>query len=68
MIKKIFDFYTGIFKNMGKLGYKLIIIILVKVFIMFAILKVFFFKDYLSERYKSDKQKSEHVINQLINP
>ena len=48
-------------------GRKVWIIILIKLFIMFAILKLFFFQDYLKENYRSDKQRSEYVLNQLIN-
>ncbi len=67
MLKKIFTFYIDSFRNMGKYPKRLALIILIKLFIMFAILKVFFFHDYLSERYDTDQQKSEHVINQLTN-
>lgn len=46
-------------------GRKLWIIILVKLFIMFAILRVFFFQDFLDSRFGSDKEKSEYVIDEL---
>ncbi len=66
ILKKIFDFYVDGFRNMSKSSVKLWIIIAIKLFIMFAILKVFFFKNYLGERYSTEDQKSEHVIEQLI--
>ena len=34
---------------------------------MFAILKIFFFRDFLNSNYETDKEKSEHVVNELIN-
>jgi hypothetical protein len=49
-----------------KTGKKLWLIILVKLFVMFAILKVFFFQDFLSSRFSTDQQKSDYVIEQLI--
>jgi hypothetical protein len=45
---------------------KLWVIILIKLFIMFAILKIFFFPDFLNSKYKADKEKSDYVIEQLI--
>lgn len=44
---------------------KLWLIIFIKLFIMFAILKVFFFKDFLNSKFYDDKQKSKYVIEQL---
>jgi hypothetical protein len=51
-----------------KTGKRLWAIILIKLFVMFAILKIFFFQDFLSARFDDDKQKSDYVIEQLINP
>ncbi len=68
MLKKIWHFYIDSFLNMGKYGKRLFLIILIKMFILFAILKVFFFQDYLDSKFTSDKQKSEYVINELTKP
>lgn len=46
-------------------GKYLWIIILIKLFIMFAVLKVFFFKGELSQ-YDTQEEKSRHVKEQLI--
>lgn len=46
-------------------GKYLWVIILVKLFIMFAILKVFFFKSELSQ-YNTQEEKGNHVKEQLI--
>ena len=53
---------------MGKYGNRLVLIILIKLIIIFAILKVFFFRDYLDSRFNSEKEKSEYIIDQLTNP
>lgn len=63
-IKKIFDFYISGFRSMTT-GKYLWIIILIKLFIMFAVLKVFFFKGELSQ-YDTQEEKSMHVKEQLI--
>lgn len=63
-IKKIFDFYINGFRSMTT-GKYLWIIILIKLFIMFAVLKVFFFKSELSQ-YDTQEEKSRHVKEQLI--
>lgn len=40
-------------------------IILIKLFIMFAVLKLFFFPDILKKNFDTDEERSEHVIEQL---
>ena len=52
---------------MSDWGRKVWIIIIIKLFIIFVILKIFFFRDFLYSNYHDDKQRSEHVIDQLIN-
>jgi uncharacterized membrane protein len=49
-------------------GKKLWAIIIIKLFIMFAILKIFFFKDFLNNKFKSEEEKADYVIEQLTNP
>lgn len=63
-VKKIIDFYINGFRSMT-VGKYLWVIILVKLFIMFAILKVFFFKSELSQ-YNTQEEKGNHVKEQLI--
>jgi hypothetical protein len=67
MLKKIFNFYAEGFRNLSLYSRKLWIIIIIKLVIMFAILKVIFFPDFLDSKYKTDEEKSDHVIEQLIN-
>ena len=61
----IFRFYVDGFRSMT-LGRTLWAIILLKLFIMFAILRLFFFPDQLAGM--SQEQRSEHVLEQLTIP
>ena len=60
----IWNFYLEGFRSMT-LGRTLWLIILVKLFIMFFILKIFFFPNFLGH-LSSDKEKSEYVGEELI--
>ncbi len=64
LVKRVFLFYYEGFKGMT-VGRKLWLIILIKLFVMFVVLKVFFFKDFLGSKFSDDKQKSEYVLKQL---
>lgn len=63
-IIRIYRFYLAGFQEMQS-GKTLWLIILVKLFIMFFILKLFFFPDYLG-RFDTDEEKEEYVHNELI--
>jgi len=52
---------------MPKYGKRVWTIIIIKLIIMFAVLKIFFFQDFLSTKGKTDKEKSEYVSKQLLN-
>ena len=65
--KKIFHFYYEGFTSLSWWGKKMWIIIILKLFIIFAILKVFFFPDILQRNFDTDTERSEYVIDQLIN-
>ena len=65
VLKRICEFYISGFKNMSNWGKQVWIIILVKLFIMFAILKIFFFPDFLQTNFDSDEARSQHVIEVL---
>lgn len=66
MIKKLFSFYYEGFRRMTW-GRKLWGIILIKLFIMFAILKIFFFPNILKRDFETDEQRSNHVLEQITN-
>ena len=67
MLKKVFRFYYDGFRKMTW-GKKLWGIILLKLFIMFVILKIFFFPNLLKKNFDSDEERSDYVLEQLTNP
>ena len=65
LLNTIFHFYLDGFRQMT-LGRTLWALILLKLFIMFAILRLFFFRPAM--RGMSDEQKQQHVAEQLASP
>jgi hypothetical protein len=68
LLKRVFRFYYEGFSTMPLWGRQMWLIIIIKLFIMFAVLKLFFFQDFLKTKYDNDGQRSEYVLDQLINP
>ena len=64
MFKKVFSMYYDGFRSMvvGRTLWKLIFI---KLFVMFAILKTFFFPDFLATNFSTDAERAEHVLQNL---
>ena len=48
-----------------KLGKRLWAIMLIKLFIMFAVLKVFYFPNYLKTNFSTDTDRANHVLSQF---
>jgi uncharacterized membrane protein len=67
LLNRLFRFYYDGFRNMSGWGRKVWIIILIKLFIIIVILKIFFFQNFLYKNYQDDKARSEHVLDQLTN-
>ena len=63
-ISNFFTMYAEGMKNMTW-GKQLWIIALVKLFIMFAILRMFFFPNILNSRCETKTEKSEYVSKEL---
>lgn len=63
-LNRIWHFYSDGFKSMTY-GKTLWMIILIKLFIMFIILKIFFFQDDLNKHGQSESEKSDYVLEQL---
>jgi len=65
--KNIFHLYYDGFRSMvvGKALWK---IILIKLFIMFAVLKVFFFPNFLATNFDTDAERADHVLTNLTQP
>jgi uncharacterized membrane protein len=64
IINNIYTFYRDGFRGMV-LGKKLWKIILIKLFVMFVILKLFFFPNYLNTKFQTDEEKGNYVLEQI---
>lgn len=64
---KIWRFYMEGFRSMT-LGKTLWAIILIKLFIMFFILRLFFFPNIFQQKYDTDEERANQVIENLITP
>lgn len=65
-MRKAAYLYIDGFKNMGRLGKMLWIIILIKLFVFFVVLKLFFFPNYLNTNFETEQERADHVTNELI--
>ena len=67
VLLRIYHFYRDGFRQMtlGRILWK---IIFLKLFIMFAILKVFFFPNFLKTNFDTDHERAEHVADELTRP
>ena len=61
---RVYSFYRDGFKQMtvGKTLWK---IIFIKLLIMFAVLKLFFFPNFLGSNFETDEQRADYVLEQL---
>ncbi|MCH5239733.1 MAG: DUF4492 domain-containing protein [Muribaculaceae bacterium] len=64
--RRIWDLYYEGFRNMT-VGKTLWVIILVKVFIFFVVMKLLFFPNLLKRDFSTDEERADHVRNELIN-
>ena len=64
---RIFRFYRDGFRSMT-LGKTLWRVILIKLFIMFAVLKLFFFPNFLKTHFVTDDQRANYVMEQITRP
>ena len=65
LIIRIINFYIDGFKSMT-MGKTLWLVILIKLFIIFFILKLFFFPNYLNSKYNTDAERAQHVRSELL--
>ena len=63
-LSKIYALYADGFRSMT-VGRSLWLIIIIKLVILFAVLKVFFFPDLLSSNYDNDTDRAEAVRSTL---
>jgi hypothetical protein len=66
-ILSIFNFYRDGFRNMSDWGKRSWIILIIKLFIIFFVLRLFFFPDFLGKRFNDDSDRSNYVRNQILN-
>lgn len=64
MFSRILQFYIDGFRSMT-VGKKLWLIIFIKLFVIFAILKLFFFPNFLNTNFSTDQERSDYVIEQI---
>ncbi|WP_292656293.1 DUF4492 domain-containing protein [Nitratifractor sp.] len=64
MIGRIFRFYREGFASM-RLGKKLWLIVAIKLFVLYVVIKLLFFPDVLQEKFSNDTQRSDFVLRQL---
>jgi uncharacterized membrane protein len=62
---RVYRFYREGFRNMSGWGRQVWVVILIKLFILFAVLKLFFFPDFLRKNFKTDEQRSDYVLEQF---
>ncbi len=65
-LRKIFRFYYDGFRSMT-IGKSLWVIILIKLFIFFIVFRLLFFPDFLNQKFGSEEEKSDYVLEELIN-
>jgi hypothetical protein len=61
----VFRFYYDGFRNMSNWGKKVWLIILIKLFIIFVLLRIFFFPDFLRKNFENDSERSNYVLDNL---
>lgn len=67
LLKRIYRFYFEGFANLPKWGKQVWLVIMIKLFIMFVILKIFFFPNFLKTNFKNDADRSNYVLENLTN-
>ena len=65
LIRRVIDLYVEGFRSMT-IGRSLWALIIINLFIMFAILKLFFFPNMLNDKYDNDADRANAVATELI--
>ncbi|MFI3240146.1 MAG: DUF4492 domain-containing protein [Bacteroidales bacterium] len=65
LFSRVIYFYIDGFKSMT-VGRTLWLVIFIKLFIMFAILKLFFFPNFLKSNFDNDDDRAQYVRTTLI--
>lgn len=67
LLRRIIDLYVDGFRSMT-VGRSLWALIIIKLIIMFGVLKLFFFPDILGSNYDSDEERAGAVRTALSSP
>lgn len=66
MFKRIWSLYYDGFSHLPRWAKIVLAIVAAKLFIMFVVFKMLLMPNYLNSQYTTDKDKSNHVLNELI--
>lgn len=66
MLKRLWLIYYDGIREMPHWARVVCFIVIAKLLIMFLVFKLCFMPDYLGSRYTTDREKSEHVLQELI--
>ena len=64
-IRSVYRFYYDGFRDMSWWGRRVWIIIIIKIVIIFIVLRIFFFPDFLKKNFKDDARRSDYVLDQI---
>ena len=64
IFQEVYRFYRDGFRSMT-LGKTLWKIICIKLLIMFAVLKLFFFQDFLGTKFETEQERADYVFSEL---
>jgi len=67
IIFKVFRFYYDGFRSLPGWGKNLWLIILIKLFIMMVVLKIFLMPNFLKRNFDTNQERGKHVLEQLSN-
>ena len=65
--RQIITFYRDGFRDMT-LGRTLWKVIIIKLLIIFAVLRLFFFPDFLNTNFTTDRERADYVLEQITTP
>ncbi|MFV0365947.1 MAG: DUF4492 domain-containing protein [Mangrovibacterium sp.] len=66
-LSKVWSLYADGFRNMSTWGKQVWLIIIIKLIIMFLVLKLFFFPNFLKTNFETNEQRADHVLQQITN-
>ncbi|MFV0290030.1 MAG: DUF4492 domain-containing protein [Mangrovibacterium sp.] len=61
------ELYVDGIKNMSRWGKQIWLLIIIKLVVMFLVLKLFFFPNFLKTNFETDEQRANHVLEQMTN-